>query len=415
VLSDLNGRRVLVIGINYWPEQTGIAPYTTGMAEYLVDQGAAVKVITGIPHYPSWRVPARYRWRAVSPEWRRGVEVRRLRHYVPRHMTAAGRAAYEATFLLHVVLRTFREKPDLVLAVSPALGGALAGVAVARRRRCPLLVVVQDLMAKATEQSGMSGGARLTTLAARAEGAALRAASLVAVVSDSFQGAVEAYGVPAHRVAVLRNWTHISTVEIERTEARKRLNWPVETFLALHTGNMGYKQDLGNVIDAARLLCGSGIEVMLIGNGSQRAALERYADGLGNVRFLDLVDSTLYPLVLAAADVLLVNERSSVGEMSLPSKITSYLAAGQAIIAAVSAGGASERELRRTNGAALIVAPGRPEALAASLRYLKGNQDSVHSMGSAASTYAAGHLTRESALRVLSELLIRISRPVSPC
>jgi colanic acid biosynthesis glycosyl transferase WcaI len=48
--ASIVGKRVLVVGINYWPEPTGIAPYNTGMAEYLADLGAKVTVLTGVPH-----------------------------------------------------------------------------------------------------------------------------------------------------------------------------------------------------------------------------------------------------------------------------------------------------------------------------------------------------------------------------
>jgi colanic acid biosynthesis glycosyl transferase WcaI len=406
--ASLSGRRVLVVGINYWPEQTGIAPYTTGMAEYLIELGASVKVLTGIPHYPAWRVTPYYRWRLASRERRLGVEVVRLRHTVPRRMTAARRLIYESTFLVHATLRGLREQPDLILAASPALGGAIAGASVARRVGCPLVVIVQDLMAQATAQSGISGGGRLTGLTARLEGATLRAATLVTVVSDSFRGEVEAYGVPPQRIALFRNWTHILPSPMRREEARGRLGWTKESFLAVHTGNMGYKQDLGNVIDAARLLRGSEIGIVLVGDGSQRAELEHAAEGLENVQFVDLVDPALYPAVLAAADVLLVNERPTVGEMSLPSKITSYLAAGQPVVAAVSDGGASQRELSSTGGAALIVPPGQPAALAESLRGLRGDQGRLREMGRAASVYAADHFARDAALRTLSDLLLTV-------
>ncbi len=59
--ESVKGRNVLIVGINYWPEPTGIAPYTTGMAEHLAKHAASVEVLTGLPCYPSWTVPAAYR------------------------------------------------------------------------------------------------------------------------------------------------------------------------------------------------------------------------------------------------------------------------------------------------------------------------------------------------------------------
>lgn len=408
--SDLAGRSVLVVGINYWPEPTGIAPYTTGMAEYLAEQGALVKVLTGIPHYPTWRVADGYGRRLLSREWRRGVEVVRLRHSVPRQMTALRRGLYEATFLAHAALRGLSEQPDLVVAVTPALGGALAAATVACRAGCPLVVVVQDLMAKASGQSGITGGGRVTRVTSRLEGAALRRATHVAVVSDSFRSAVEAYGISTDRIEVLRNWTRITALPLSRMEARALLGWPERGFVAVHTGNMGFKQGLGNVLEAAGLLQGSAIDILLVGDGSQRRALERDAAGLNNLRVSGLVSDALYPAVLAAADVLLVNERPSVGDMSLPSKITSYLAAGKAIVAAVAATGASREELERTGGAALIIPPGDPRALAYALLTLAERTPQLESMGRAAAAYADRHLSPDPVLQGLSDLILRASQ-----
>jgi colanic acid biosynthesis glycosyl transferase WcaI len=145
-MVDVAGARVLIFGINYWPEPTGSDTDTTEMAEYLAAEGAEVKVITGVPHYPNWKVAAPYDRGLSSREHRRGVEVIRLRHSVPRKMTIGRRSAYEASFFAHAALRTINERPDLIVAVTPALGGARAAALVARRTGSPLIVHVQDLM-----------------------------------------------------------------------------------------------------------------------------------------------------------------------------------------------------------------------------------------------------------------------------
>ena len=50
------GLRVLIVGINYRPERTAVGPYTAGLAESLASRGDVVTVITGLPHYPEWRI-----------------------------------------------------------------------------------------------------------------------------------------------------------------------------------------------------------------------------------------------------------------------------------------------------------------------------------------------------------------------
>src|SRR4051812_45241329 len=91
-------RHALIYGINYAPEQIGIAPYTTGLATHLAGAEWDVTVVTGMPHYPEWRVPDDYPRPFRMTERVDAVNVRRLRHFVPAQQTALKRGAYEASF-----------------------------------------------------------------------------------------------------------------------------------------------------------------------------------------------------------------------------------------------------------------------------------------------------------------------------
>ena len=80
------GLRVLIIGINYRPELTAVGPYTAGLAEHLAARGDQVTVITGLPHYPDWRIARgtpRTPRTLVREETIQGVTVIRAAHYVP--------------------------------------------------------------------------------------------------------------------------------------------------------------------------------------------------------------------------------------------------------------------------------------------------------------------------------------------
>jgi colanic acid biosynthesis glycosyl transferase WcaI len=213
---------VLVIGLNYAPEPTGSAPYTAGLAEMLA-KVADVEVIAGVPHYPAWRVDPAYRRRIRHREQRGGVDVGHFRHFVPRNQSALGRALWDATFVVNGSLYRPRKRPDVVIASTPSLGGAILGAEYARRYGAPLAVVVQDLVGQAAIQSGISGGTRVAALVARAERWALKRADLVAIVSEKFRGQLERYGVEPDRIRLLPNWTHIAAPKLARAAARDTL------------------------------------------------------------------------------------------------------------------------------------------------------------------------------------------------
>lgn len=153
-------------------------------------------------------------------------------------------------------------------------------------------------------------------------------------------------------------------MDVSTAAARTRLGWNRDAFTVVHTGNMGMKQGLESVVEAARLSDERdlGIEFVLVGDGNQRAALEAQGAGIRSLRFVPPLDGDDYPYALAAADALLLNEKPGVREMSMPSKLTSYTSSRRPIIAAVEDGGITESVVRE-HGAAAIIPPGDPERL----------------------------------------------------
>lgn len=403
--GGLAGLRVLVVGINHSPETTGIAPYTTKASQHFALAGANVEILAGVPHYPHWTISREYRFRARSESRLQEVLVRRLRHYVPSRQSALRRGLYELTFGLHVAAARPRHVPDVVLAIVPSLLGALAARRTARKHGARLIVWVQDLMGPATQESGIPGGRRVTRVTKRLEASILKSADAVVVLNDAFASYAVHSGVDPSRVTIVRNWVHVAGTTGDRQAIRRELGWPDEALIVLHTGNMGLKQDLGNVIAAAALARDLPNDVLfvLMGDGSQRDFLIAESDGVDNVCFLWPVDEQRYADVLAAADVLLVNERPSAVEMSLPSKLTSYLQTGRPIVAAVNARGATAREVL-ASGAGLVVTPGDPAALLEGvLRFANVDKDAV---ARAASEYVSSHLTAEASLARLTTVVL---------
>ena len=280
-----DGLRILIVGINYAPEHSGNAPYTTGLAEELAASGCEVEVLTGIPHYPQWQVPREYRWRVTSIT-NGNPTLRRLRHYVPSSQSALKRGWFELSFAIHALAtRRQIQKPDVVIAVVPNLFSALSAAQVARRSGARLVVWIQDSMAAAARQSGISGGGRVAGLVEAAERRALMSADDVVIVSEAFRAHVLEAGVAPERIHFIANWTHIAASTADRRVTRQRMDWADE-IVALHAGNMGLKQGLEVVVEAARLaeLLQANVRFVLMGAGSQRARLEELGRGMSKLR-----------------------------------------------------------------------------------------------------------------------------------
>lgn len=398
---------ILIIGINYWPEPTGIAPYTTQLAEHFVTLGHAVSVITGVPHYPQWAIDPQYR-NASREQFRAGVRITRRGHYVPRHQSITHRLLYEASFF--AAGATVRPpRPDVVIGVTPSLSGAALARLFASRFRVPYGVVVQDLMGPASEQSGIGAGRRISGVTRIFERATFRQAHSIAVVSQAFVPYLEALGLRRDRLVHLPNWSHVLPATHDARETRQALGWGDETQVVLHGGNMGLKQGLEQVIDAARVAAQRRLPIrfVLMGDGSQRVLLQEQAKHLPNVSFLGVQPEAAFADILLAADVLLLSERESVVDMSLPSKLTSYLTAGRPVVAAVAPSGATAAEVARA-GAGLVVVPGNHEALLAAILRLRADASLSKQLVAQGRAYALRSLGREAALHRAEGFLERL-------
>ncbi|MFF8841183.1 glycosyltransferase [Streptomyces sp. NPDC015127] len=402
----LSGRRVLLVSANYAPEDVGIAPYSTGTAEHVAACGGKVDVLAGMPHYPSWRVHDDYRGRWRMVEIRGGVRVHRRRSFLPPRQTALLRAAYELSFLAHGSVRPPSGRPDIVVSQMPALAGGVIGGRLARRHGVPHVLVVQDLMGAAAAQSGIRGGGRVASFAAGVEAKVLRSAALVGVVHESFVDRVTATGVPASRVRVVPNWSHVMPPAADRRTVRARLGWGDEEFVVLHSGNMGLKQGLDVLVETARIAAGAGphLRVVLMGDGSQRPHLERLAAGLANVDLLPPAAHEDFPDVLAAADLLAVTQRASVLDMSLPSKLTSYFASGRPVVASVAPQGGTAAEVCRS-GAGIVVPAEDPEALYRAVGELIRDPARRAALGARGPAYVQERLSPEAGLGRITAML----------
>jgi colanic acid biosynthesis glycosyl transferase WcaI len=399
--TEQRGLRILIFGINYAPELAGIAPYTTGLAEHYASQGHEVEVITGIPHYPEWRP------RAIDEPTGSNPRVRRYSHYVPRRASAFGRALYEITWLLSASRSLRRARADAVLGVIPSLSGGILASLAAQRTGAPFGLIFQDTMGAAARQSGYAGAERLATTIQSIEGSLCRRADRIGIVAEGFRGYLERRGATPIQIRRVRNWVRWSAPREVRSETRARLGWGPDEFIALHAGNMGKKQGLDNLLNAASELRTEAVRIVLAGGGNDRDRLALRAQGLGlqNVTFLDVQRSGSYESMLQAADVLIANQRASVGDMALPSKLTSYFASGRPVVAAVSESSETAHEVNSSK-AGLVVDAEVPSKLAQAILSLRNDPLLAGALGESGRRYASLYLESEAALNQFDQLLI---------
>jgi glycosyltransferase involved in cell wall biosynthesis len=396
-MADQQPLRVMVLGLNYAPETTGIAPYTTAFARHLASEHE-VTVVTGHPHYPEWRLHEGYE-KAQPPTEDRGVRLIRVPHPVPRNPTGLSRAWMELVFAHRCAMRLLKDRPAVVVVVSPALLALVPAVTLRYLLGHRVGVVVQDLYGAALSETGLAGGV-LVRATAWLERHLLERVQGIVVIHEVFKRRLVESGIDEARMEVIPNWAHVTMPDFDDREATRRtLGWRDDEFVAVHAGNMGAKQGLEGLVDVARLAeeRGSSVRVVLMGDGSRRQSLEEYGAGAAHLTVLDPLPKGRFESALAAADCLLLHEKPGVVEMSVPSKLTTYFTAGRPVVAATHprSGAAS---LMSASGAGLTVTAGDAEAVLDAIESLSRKPDIAQEFGERGRRYAAEHLTGAASL-----------------
>ncbi len=395
------GPSALFVGVNYAPEPTGIGPYTAGMARGLAARGWAVSAVTGHPHYPWWRVPAEHR-DLPSHAVVDGVSVRRVRHFIPRRHNPLTRALHEITFGLRAAMAPWG-RPDIVVLVSPALLASSIVAIRARLRGIAVIMWVQDIYTLGVREAGSGTGAGII---ARLERWLANSSRRVVVIHDRFRRMFAEDLAVRSPIQVVRNWSHVPNLESRRnTGVRERYGWRDDDIVVLHAGNMGAKQGLDSVVAASRLAAEkeSAVRFVLLGDGNQRAALEAMGTN-ANLQYIDPLDDGDFEAVVASADILLVNERPGLTEMSVPSKLTTYFATGLPVLAAVDTSSTTHEEMQAA-GAGVCVSPADPAALVEAAELLASDPARAKSLGTNGQSYRERLLTESAAIEGFERVL----------
>jgi colanic acid biosynthesis glycosyl transferase WcaI len=387
-------RRILIVGLNYAPEPVGIGPYTAGLAEALAARGHAVRAVVGKPYYPQWRS-----YPGFARGWVRarenGVDLTRCPHYVPAEPSGLKRVLHLASFALSAlvpalcaVVRRRKQRPQLVIAIAPALLGVVTAWFAARLAGAPLWIHVQDFEVEAALATGLiSQGNPAARLARWLEGRLLRLGDQVSTISPQMGAKLAEKGVVPARICELRNWADTRFAPDPAGAELLRGAWGLTgAAVALYSGNIARKQGIEILIEAARTLQGRpDIKFVICGEGPNRAALEALAAGLPNVQLHDLQPVEKMGALLAMADLHLLPQIAGAADLVLPSKLTNILASGRAVVATCEPGTGLHAEVE---GCGIAVAPGDAAALADAIAELASDPARRAQLGQAAQARA---------------------------
>jgi colanic acid biosynthesis glycosyl transferase WcaI len=412
--------RVQFLCTNYRPEKNGMAPFATGLCERFAKQGHAVTAIVAFPYYPAWRVWDGYRGRLSQTEHINNVRVRRIWHFVPwRPSRLLQRLAHDLTFTLSVLLSGFFNGGfDVICCVCPPPTVSLAAYLLAKVYRKPYVIILTDLASDAALATGILKDGFAVRMARAIEGFGYREADRVVCICDGFVEKLAGRGIAPDRLQLIPLWGDTEKIYpiAAATKFRQANQIAEKQFLIMHTGNMGRKQDLMNVVRAAELSKDlDDVLWLLVGQGEERATLEEAIRQLRlkNIRLLPLQPDDTLAEMYAAADVLILNQKAAVIESVIPSKLLTYMAAGRPVLAAVSAKSETARYVERAK-CGRIVHPEDPLALVKAALSLRPDRALRERLGSSGRAYVLKHFTKDKILREYEVLFSRYEDPLRP-
>ena len=331
--------RILVYGINYSPELTGIGKYTGEMVEWMAREGHDVRVITAPPYYPQWKVGERYSaWRYRREEG--DATVWRCPLYVPKQPSTLKRLLHLGSFALSSffpLMAQRRWKPDRIIGVVPTLFCTPGMRLLAKLSGARTLLHIQDYEVDAMLGLGLAGKGKtgkVAQLATAFERSGLHNVDNVSTISRSMMNKAQEKGVAAEKVIFFPNWSEVARFQNVNDDdvitLRQQLGLPDDKKIILYSGNIGEKQGLENVIAAAEQLREQPLIFAIVGQGGGKARLEKMARerGLHNVLFFPLQPYEALPALLKMGDCHLVVQKRGAADAVLPSKLTNILAVG---------------------------------------------------------------------------------------
>ncbi|PPC74960.1 colanic acid biosynthesis glycosyltransferase WcaI [Pokkaliibacter plantistimulans] len=339
--------KILVYGINYAPELTGIGKYSGEMCSWLAANGHEVRVVTAPPYYPDWSVSAPFSPYSYKTEWIDGVKVMRCPLYVPKKPSTIKRILHLCSFAMSSGIRLFSQlswRPDVLICVVPTQFCSPIALLYSSLSRCKSVIHIQDYELDAMFGLGMAGGSnssdsRVKRAAFAVERWLLSKFHRVSSISNSMLNKANEKGIATEQLMFFPNWSETSRfLAVSGTDTLKaHLNIPPHHQVALYSGNIGEKQGLESVIEVAERMQSDSVTFLIVGQGAGKERLVLLAEQkrLQNVIFSPLLPYEQLPTLLSIADCHLVIQKKGAADAVLPSKLTNILAiGGQSVITA---------------------------------------------------------------------------------
>ena len=376
-----SSKRLLFLNRSFYPDVEATGQLLTELCEELT-KNFEVHIICGNPLY-------------------RKVKKRRLFHKTSHNHVTVWRV-YNTSFpkkyfffrlinlisyyLLCFLWVFFLKKMDCVIAeTDPPLLASIAYV-YSRIRGCPFVYYSQDIWPQVGVATGRFSYPLLVKILKKINGFLYSQAYQIVIPGrDMRERLEEEHNIPSQKIAVVENWADPSEIyPINRDDnpffSENSLH---DKFVVMYSGNLGFSQDLENIINAADSLKETeNILFLLIGEGALKDSLTEMAASLGlrNIKFLGYQEKKDLKYSLSAAHIHLVPLKKRMKGYVVPSKVYGIMASGRPFIAAVDKGSEIDQMVEEFH-CGIRIKPSDVKELGEAILWAYRNEDELEKMG----------------------------------
>ena len=404
--------KILLISTNYSPELTGTGKYSGEMLDWLVEQNHEVRVVCAPPYYPQWQIGEGYSSWKYKIENSLNKKVYRCPLWVPAKPSGLKRLTHLASFALSsfpIVLKQIFWKPDVVICIEPPLFNSFSAIITSKLSGAKSILHIQDFEVDAAFELGIVKAGWLKSFIYAVERFLMNRFDRVSTISEAMLDKLNKKGVDSIKQLFFPNWVDTAFIyPLENPSIyRAELNISLSKAVALYSGNMGEKQGLEIVIQAAKELENENVQFIMCGSGAVLERLRVLAKDLKNILWLPLQPLERLNDFLNVADIHLLPQQAGAADLVMPSKLTGMLASGRPIIATADVDTQVEKVVKECG---VVVAPEDSAEFSQSIKILSEDIELRESLGVKARKYADNNLQYEVIMKKFEKELLELVR-----
>ncbi len=393
-----NKKSIMFVSQHYYPENFKV----TDICEELVKEGKEVTILTGLPNYPTGRIPKEYRWFKKRKENINGVKVIRA-SLIRRKKGAIGLSINYLSFMITSSFKSlFINKNFDVIVVyqlSP-ITMAIPGVILKKLTNKPLYLYCCDIWPESAKNMIKNEKGIAFKILFKLSKYIYSQCDKISVTSKPFVSYfTDVHGINKNKISYIPQ--HSDDINLGKGKTKdSNINF-------VFMGNIGIAQDIETILKACEKIKNvENFKVHFVGEGSY---LERAKEITKEKKLNDIVifhgrhpsEKMIDFYNLADACLLTLNSKNLVG-LTMPGKLQGYMAAGKPVIGAIN--GAAQEVIKEAR-CGLCANSGDYKKLAAYMKDFILKPEKYKECGLNGRKYYEDHFTKDQFMLKLNKEL----------